>query len=101
MAIAWSLLISTITSLVINSWPNEKLLGYDFYSQMKDIMPNLALSLIMGVLVYLGGALIPNAVLKLILQILFGAAIYVVLSVITRNESFQYMLTMIQNKIRK
>lgn len=101
MAIAWSLLISTITSLVINSWPNEKLLGYDFYSQMKDIMPNLALSLIMGVLVYLGGAFIPNAVLKLILQILFGAAIYVVLSVITRNESFQYMLTMIQNRIRK
>ena len=101
MAMAWSLLISTIVTMAINSQPNRKLLGYDFYSQMKDIIPNLILALIMALLVYLEGRLIPNALLRLVLQILSGAAIYVILSALTRNDSFQYMMVMIRSKMQK
>ena len=30
MAMTYSLLLSTLTSMIINSWPNKKLLGYSF-----------------------------------------------------------------------
>ena len=100
MAMAWSLLIATIISMAINSWPNRELLGYDFYSQMKDILPNLMLALTMALLVYLEGRLISNAFMRLILQIFSGAAIYVILSALTKNDSFQYMMVMIRSKIQ-
>ena len=30
MAMTYSLLLSALTSMIINSWPNKKLLGYSF-----------------------------------------------------------------------
>lgn len=100
MAMAWSLLIASIISMAINAWPNREFLGYDFYSQMKDIFPNLMLASIMAILVYLEGRLIPNALLRLILQIPSGAVIYLILSIITRNDSFQYLMVIIRSKMR-
>ena len=49
MMMAYSLLISTVTSMIINSWPNKTLLGYSFKEQMIDIFPGVLLALIMGV----------------------------------------------------
>ena len=43
-AMAYSLLISTLTSMIINSWPNKKLLNYSFLEQMKDILPSILLA---------------------------------------------------------
>lgn len=98
MAIAWSLLIATVISMIINSWPNRQLLDYDFYSQMKDILSNLVLAFIMGILVLLIGKIIPHPVIKLIVQILSGMVIYLLLSVVSKNESFQYMIGIIKHK---
>ena len=36
MAMAESLLVSTVTSMIINSWPNRELLKYSFKEQMID-----------------------------------------------------------------
>lgn len=100
IAIAWSLLIASVISMAINAWPNKELLEYDFLSQLMDIFPNLTLSAVMGVLVYLEGRLIPNALWKLIIQVLSGAVIYLILSIISRNDSFQYLMVMIRNKMQ-
>ena len=99
MAIAWSLLISTAISMVINSWPNKKLLDYSFYSQMKDIFSNLILAVIMGLVVYIEGRFILfNVAAKLILQIVSGATIYLVLSVVSKNEACLYLMTVVKNR---
>ena len=98
MAIAWSLLISTVISMIINSWPNRQLLDYDFFSQMTDILSNLVLAFIMGVLVLLTGTISMHPVIKLIIQILSGMVIYLLLSVITKNESFLYLIGIIKQK---
>ena len=45
---AYSLLVSTLTSMIINSWPNKVLLNYDFKEQMLDIFPSIVLSVFMG-----------------------------------------------------
>lgn len=49
MAMAYSLLVSMVTSMVINSWPNKKLLKYSFIEQIIDILPNIFIAILMGV----------------------------------------------------
>ena len=49
---AYSLLFTTLTSQIINSWPNRKLLDYGYMEQVKDIIPNIILACMMGIIVY-------------------------------------------------
>ena len=88
-------------STFINAWPNKKLLGYSIGSQWKDIMPSMALSLVMCALVYgLQFALVSYThltlpTMKLILQILAGAGIYGGLAWLFKVESFTYLFNLV------
>lgn len=96
IAIAMTGALTTLTSSAINAWPNKKLINYSYPEQMKDILPSLLCSLLMFAAVLqverLGFA--PPATLGL--QILFGAAVYCVLSVLLRLEPFKVLLGMIK-----
>lgn len=98
MAMAWSLLITSFFSMIINSWPSKGLFDYDFFSQMRDIFPNILASAIMGVFVYLEGLWIPGTLIKLILQIITGALIYIGMSVLLKNQSYEYLMGIIRQK---
>ena len=52
-AIAIGSIFSGIISSFINAYPNKKLLDYSYKEQLIDIMPNLLISIVMGVIVYL------------------------------------------------
>ncbi len=91
MAMAYSLLISSLCSQIINAWPNRKLLGYGYIEQMRDILPSIIMSVIMGSLVSVLKNLSLPILSTLSLQIVLGAGIYILLSYITKNESFQYL----------
>lgn len=47
-AIAWGTLLSSVISTFINAYPNLKLLNYSYIEQLKDIMPSIMISLLMG-----------------------------------------------------
>ena len=40
----YSLLLSSVISQIINSWPNRKLLGYGYLEQVKDFAPGILLA---------------------------------------------------------
>ena len=96
-AMAYSLLISTLNSMIINSWPNKKLLNYSFIEQIKDILPAIGIALFMGWIVSFVELLPLSLVLKLILQILAGAVIYIGFSAILKLESFEYLWNITKN----
>lgn len=96
-AIACSWIVSTIIASIVNTFPNRKLLEYTYKEQLIDIMPTLALSLIMVVVGVIVGEIVDNMVLKLIMQILLCAGSYIGLSKIFKMESFEYLLRMIMN----
>lgn len=98
MAMAYSLLISSFTSQLINTWPNRYLLKYKYTDQIADILPNLLIALIMGVIVYLIGFLNISLLLSLVLQIVSGGIIYLILSIITKNDSFTYLINILKNR---
>uniref|UniRef100_UPI0022E78990 lipopolysaccharide biosynthesis protein n=1 Tax=Holdemanella porci TaxID=2652276 RepID=UPI0022E78990 len=68
MAMAYSLLISSFTSQLINTWPNRYLLKYSYIDQIKDILPNIVMALIMGVFVYFISYLHLSVLVSLIIQ---------------------------------
>jgi len=96
-AITCSLLLSNVISQVINTWPNRNLLNYTYLDQIKDIMPNLLLALIMGVGVYSISFINMNYIIRLVIQIIVGMFIYVLGSIVTKNEAFGYVLDILKN----
>ena len=98
MAMAYSLLISGLISQVINSWPNRYLLKYSYIDQIKDILPNIVMALIMGVFVYFINYLDLSVLVSLMVQIILGGIIYLVLSIFTKNDSFIYLINILKNR---
>lgn len=101
MAMAYSLLVSSVLSQIINSWPNRKLLNYGYIEQLKDIFPGIVLALFMGVIVYFIGFIKLPLIIILIIQIIVGGIIYIGMSVIFHVESFEYLLKIIKSISRK
>lgn len=101
MAMAYSLLISSILSQIINSWPNKKLLNYGYIEQVKDILPGIILAIFMGVIVSLIGFIKLPIIIILIIQINVGGIIYIGMSKILHLESFEYLLGMIRVLLNK
>lgn len=100
-AMAYSLLLSSVTSQVINSWPNRKLLGYGYLEQVRDFAPGILLALAMGVCVYFVGYIPLPEIVTLVVQILVGALIYVGASAFLKLEEFEYLLNMIKPFIKR
>lgn len=98
MAMAYSLLISGLISQIINSWPNRYLLKYSYIDQIKDILPNIVIALIMGGFVYFISYLNLSILVSLVVQILSGGIIYLILSILTKNDSFIYLINILKSR---
>lgn len=91
MAIMLGLLLSGFASVAINAWPNKKLLGYSIPQQLKDTFPALALSLLMGAAILpVTRTGLPDLV-KLIIMVPAGVAVYVGSSILFKLDSFRYI----------
>ena len=95
---AYSLLVANVFSQIINSWPNKKMLGYNYLEQLKDIMPALLLSLGMGLIIWPIELLSLKPIIQLILQVVLGGAVYILGSKSLKFESYQYLINSIKKK---
>ena len=99
MAMAYSLLLGTFLSMIINSWPNRKLLNYSYEDQMKDILPSIILATGMGVCVYLIQYLGLNDFITLLIQVPLGAIIYVLFSKLFKIDTYSYLINIIKQRM--
>ena len=95
-------IFTTFISQAINAWPNKKLLNYSLWEQYKDILPSLLLSVIMGLGVWIIGAMLPLPTLAtFVIQVLVGIVIYVGLSVIFKIDIFYDLLKLVKSLIKR
>ena len=94
-AIAIGTFITSIISLVINSYPNIKILNYGYREQIRDIAPSLLLSIIMGIVIYTITFIRLPTLLTLFLQVCIGIIIYLGMARLFRIESFVYLYSTI------
>lgn len=100
-AIAIGTLVSGIISTFINSHPNLKLLNYSYKEQIKDIMPSLLISIIMGVIVYSILFLNLSSYITLLIQVLVGVIVYIGLAKLFKLECFIYLVNTIKGILKK
>ena len=101
MAITLGLLASGFASIVINAWPNRRLLDLPFTRQLLDVLPALLLSLGMAAAIWPVTLLgLPDAV-KLLIMVPAGVLLYVGGSVLLKLDSFTYVLEIAKRLLRR
>lgn len=101
MAMAYSLLLSSMLSQIINSWPNRKLLNYSYIDQLKDIIPSIMLATFMGICVSFATLLGWSSVITLCMQVVLGVVIYIGGSIILKIDSLFYLYGIIKLAINR
>ena len=101
MAMGYSALITCVFSQIINSWPNKRLLNYNYIEQLKDILPGILLAVFMFVCIYPIQCLNLSDFIILLIQIPLGIVIFITGSVILKLEAFMYLWQMMQPLLTK
>ena len=101
IAIAMTGIVSTVTSCIINAYPNKKLIDYSYTQQITDLIPALLLSVVMGAAVLMVGRMDIANIPLLLLQIVSGVGIYVLLSEIIKPEAYLMLKTTLKTVIKK
>lgn len=95
-AMALSLVFTSLLSQIINSRPNSYLLDYKYIDQVRDMLPSIGLSCLMGAVVYPVSLLHLNDVLTLLIQVPLGAVVYICGSIAFKTDSFYYLTGIIK-----
>lgn len=101
LAIALSNVILAVFSAILNIFPNKELINYGYREQIRDLLPALLLSIVMGAIVKLEEQLHLNDLLLIVIQGCTGVFVYVALSAITHNDSYNYLLNFAREKFGK
>ncbi len=101
LAMALSLPFTSIICQMINAWPNKKLLGYSYWHQFMDMLPQIGMSLGMGAVVYCVQLLGMNDFLTLLIQVPLGAFLYIWLSKKFHVESYSYVINTVKVFLNK
>lgn len=101
LVMAYSTLLFNVVAQIINSWPNRKLLNYHYIDQIRDIIPSILLSIIMGICVYSVSYLNLNSYATLLIQIPLGMIIYILLSKVFKLDCYLYLIDTLKPYITK
>lgn len=98
MAMAYSMLVTSFISQVINSSPNKKIMDYGYLEQLKDILPGILLAVFVGICT-LGARLLGQGnLITLVLQVIIGVVVYIGCSAMLKLESFVFLFDMVKKK---
>ena len=90
-AVAWGIVLYNFICLFINLSPSEKLVGYSWKEQIKDVLPTLIATLIMGAAVYACSFLPFYPLLVLMIQVCVGVVVYYVACRMLQLEGLDYL----------
>ena len=81
--------IAGIIGFLLNAGITSRLSGYRVSAQLKDILPSLIVSLLVGVCMYGVGMIVNNIYLAFTLQILVGISLFVLISERLQLDEYQ------------
>lgn len=100
-ALAVSMLISSAIGTLINVTAFKKIISYSYKNLFMDLAGAVLLSAVMAVTISLWNFVHFSNLILLIVQIISGVILYILLSILTKNESFYYVKNLLISKIRK
>ncbi len=100
-AMAYSLIVTSILSQLINSWPNRRMLKYGYREQLRDMLPSILASVFMGACVYPVQWLDIPDIVVLAISVIWGVAVYFAVCFLFKVESFRYLFDYATSQIVK
>lgn len=85
---------------IVTIFTKRLLPNVTFRNEIAILIPILFQSLIMGIIVYSLKYIIHSDVLLLLIGLIIGIFIYILLSVITKNQEFQYIYLQLKRKLK-
>lgn len=101
LPLAIGVCVEGVITTFVNAYPNKKLIGYRYAEQLRDVLPNFILSLIMGIIVCLITFLGQTDWVTLLIQIPVGIMIYILGAKVSKNITLTYVTSMIKEMKRK
>ena len=94
-------LVVGVVAYFLNSYYSGRQIGYSSWMQVKDIAPSCLVAAIVAVSVFFVKYIPASYLVILPLQIVMGAAVFMVLCQLTRNPEYIEMKTMFAPYLRK
>lgn len=91
-AMIFGQIVLSFVGIPINVWPAKKFIGYGVREQLKDLFPTMIAGGVMYGAVKLAALIPVGLLIKLILEVVIGAGVYVGLSFLLRNDAMMYLL---------
>lgn len=88
-AVAWSIFVSSLLSVVVNTWWSEQLLGLGLRSQIRELVPTLLSAIISGLLAHWIASEGSNTVSSLVFGILTATIVYAGVAAIFDFKAWQ------------
>ncbi|MDC0870755.1 lipopolysaccharide biosynthesis protein [Flavobacteriaceae bacterium] len=103
IGLIWSIVFTSLTSLVINIYFSNKLITYTIYNQFKDLLITLLLSLITAFLINLFSDLLCNNsyIIQIILPVLLGLLIYISINFLLKKSPIHNCKIIITQILKK
>ena len=98
LAMCWGMVISSLISLFLNTHYTGKLIKVGYLVQMRDLLPILCVSCVMGGVSFLVVNSISVEWLSLLLGVVVGGALYLTLSYIFLRDEVDYIMSIIHKK---
>lgn len=101
LAMCFGRVVTSIISLVLNTYYTGKLLHLGFLKQMLDLLPILLNSIVMGILMELMILNISTNIIKLLVGVVFGFLYYVISSKILKSKELSELTSVIKMYVNK
>ena len=98
VAMCYGSVVSSLISLIYNAYYTQKLIGYGYIAQMKDLLHILVHALIMSIGVWCIVQLFDSLWLQLVIGILAGMIYYIAGAYILHFEEYSEMIALIRRK---
>lgn len=91
LAVAISMMLNNFVEMIIDIFPNKKVIGYSYKEQLKDIVPTFLLSIIMALCILPICLFHFNSILEIVFELLIGIAVYLGGAYLLKLEPLFYL----------
>ena len=99
-AVAWGLVLYNFICIFINLYPCKKILDYGIIEQIKDTLPTVFISAIMGLIAVTIGSIDIKPAGQLIIQVFVGGFVYMLLNAVLKTEGYVYLKDFILKRLK-
>jgi hypothetical protein len=99
-ALLWGQVATAFLAYLLNSYYSSRLIGYSTAQQVRDFIPILSMSLVMGVSMAWVGSVIPSDLLKLFAEGIAGLSVYLILNYFLGRPLLVYIVHLAGRLVR-